>query len=254
MATPTDSGESAESQVAEVLGAIKKVETNMDEKLSQMRREMHQERDTADERLVKRMRMNKQPSFKKPGHEKQFHFNDKVRDKLEKSDAALVQQPPAVEKARAALQEGQKLIELRQKLIKIADRSEHGWATVAEYEEDELADNSDDEKRLFRAEARAGRRSKQKTSKSLNIRKKGAQAGASSRAPGSVVPRTPTGGVAELAQASLLVQNLLSPLTARQSLPAAERSQLGPCFMCGKMGHLRRACPLLQGSSSSKTL
>ena len=56
------------------------------------------------------------------------------------------------------------------------------------------------------------------------------------------MPRTPTGGVAELAQASLLVQNLLSPLTARQSLPAAERSQLGPCFICGKMGHLRRAC------------
>ena len=141
MATPTDIGESAESQFAEVLGAIKKVETNMDEKLSQMRREMRQERDTADERLVKRiMRMNKQPSFKKPGYKKQFHFSDKVRDKLEKADAALVQQPPAVEKARAALLEGQKLIELRQKLIKIADRSEHGWATVAEYEEDELAE------------------------------------------------------------------------------------------------------------------
>ena len=39
----------------------------------------------------------------------------------------------------------------------IADRSEHGWATVAEYEEDELADNFDDEKRLFRAEVRVGR-------------------------------------------------------------------------------------------------
>ena len=34
----------------------------------------------------------------------------------------------------------------------IADRSEYEWATVAEYEEDELADNSDDENRLFRAE------------------------------------------------------------------------------------------------------
>jgi hypothetical protein len=32
------------------------------------------------------------------------------------------------------------------KLLKIADRSEHGWATVEEYQEDELADNSDDEK------------------------------------------------------------------------------------------------------------
>ena len=49
------------------------------------------------------------------------------------------------------------------KNIKIADRSEDVWATVLEYEENELADNSDDEKRLFRAEARAGRRLKQKS-------------------------------------------------------------------------------------------
>ena len=46
----------------------------------------------------------------------------------------------------------------------IADRSEHGWATVAEYKEDEL-DNSDDEKRLFRAEVKAGRKIKQKNVK-----------------------------------------------------------------------------------------
>ena len=77
-------------------------------------------------------------------------------------DAALAQRPPAVEKARTLLQEGQKLIVMRQKKIKIADRSENRWATVKEYEEDELADNSEDEKRLFRAEARAGRSKRQK--------------------------------------------------------------------------------------------
>ena len=59
--------------------------------------------------------------------------------------AALAQRPPAVEKARSLLQEGQKLIFVRQKKIRIADRSENGWATVKEYEEDELAENSDDE-------------------------------------------------------------------------------------------------------------
>ena len=37
----------------------------------------------------------------------------------------------------------------RQKKIRIADRSENGWATVKEYEEDELAENSDDEKRYL---------------------------------------------------------------------------------------------------------
>lgn len=57
--------------------------------------------------------------------------------------------------------------DIRQKNIKIVDRSKHGWATVVEYEEDELANNSDNESRLFRAEARAGR----KKQKSLDMNK-----------------------------------------------------------------------------------
>ena len=48
----------------------------------------------------------------------------------------------------------------RQKLIRIAERSEYGWNTVTEYEEDELADGSDDEKRLYKAELRAGKKVK----------------------------------------------------------------------------------------------
>ena len=70
-------------------------------------------------------------------------------------------------------------------MIKIADRSEHGWATVKEYEDDELAENSDDEKRLFRAEARAGRKTRQKSTKSSNARKKG-QYSAGSKATGAL--------------------------------------------------------------------
>ena len=97
-----------------------------------------------------------------------------MQDKLDSADTALAQRPPAVEKARTLLEEGQKLIAIRQKKIMIADRSENGWGTVKEYEEDELAENSDDEKRLFRAEARAGRVKKQKqNSKNTNPRKRG---------------------------------------------------------------------------------
>lgn len=61
-----------------------------------------------------------------------------------------------MEKAKSLLQEGSKIVSERQKLIRIADRSEHGWATVDEYLEDELADNSGDEKRMQKAEYRAG--------------------------------------------------------------------------------------------------
>ena len=47
------------------------------------------------------------------------------------------------------------MIEKRQKHIKVADRSEYGWVTVGVCEDDALADDSEDEKKLERAEKEA---------------------------------------------------------------------------------------------------
>ena len=63
----------------------------------------------------------------------------------------------ALETLQQELKEGIQSIALRQKHIKVAHRSEFGWATVEEYDKDELASDSDDEKRLFRAERNAER-------------------------------------------------------------------------------------------------
>ena len=128
----------------------------VDSKLSEMKREI----EAVDNQLVKKMYLDSKPSFKKKGHEKQYLFNKQVRGKVDVATVALKDTPPAVEKAVTALQEGEKLTNLRQKSILIAGRNEHGWATVVEYEADELADNSDDEKCLFRVEQRAGRKTK----------------------------------------------------------------------------------------------
>ena len=49
----------------------------------------------------------------------------------------------------------------RQKLIKLANSSKLGWKVVQEYESHLLADDSDDEKRMYRATARATRKMKQ---------------------------------------------------------------------------------------------
>lgn len=43
-------------------------------------------------------------------------------------------------------------------MIKMADKSDFGQSTVNEYLSDELASNSDDEKRMYKAERRAERK------------------------------------------------------------------------------------------------
>ena len=56
-----------------------------------------------------------------------------------------------IERAQEALAKGMKLLAERQKLIKIADRSEYGWGVIVEY-------TADDEKRLEKAEKAAERK------------------------------------------------------------------------------------------------
>ena len=112
----------------------------------------------ANEKSVKKVKLEKVPSFGEKGHKKQFRHNEEVRLNPSEAHSALDEQPVAVEKAKQLLEEGEKLINERQKHIKIVDRSDNGWATV-EYVEDELADNEDD-KRLLRADARAGKKLK----------------------------------------------------------------------------------------------
>ena len=48
--------------------------------------------------------------------------------------------------------EGRQALANRQKLILLADRSEFGWDVARKYEADELAEDSDDEKKIRKAE------------------------------------------------------------------------------------------------------
>ena len=87
------------------------------------------EREAADKRLAKKIWLDRSMVFKKKMHEKQFCFNEDVREKISPAANSLDSTPPAVERAKEALREGEWLLVARQKAItyRIADQSEYGW-------------------------------------------------------------------------------------------------------------------------------
>jgi len=93
------------------------------------------------ERISTKLKQNETPHFKRQFNRRGGTGSaeegglDKVKDKLE---------------------EGKKLVYKRQKLIRIADREEDGcWEVVKCYLSDNLADDSEDEKRLLRSRRQA---------------------------------------------------------------------------------------------------
>ena len=101
--------------------------------------------------------------FKRKGSEEQFKINSKTANKMKEARGFLREDPDTNEqthKAVKAIGEGLDMLQHRQKLVKLADQSENGWRTVTEYETHSLADDSEDEKRILRAESKAARKMK----------------------------------------------------------------------------------------------
>ena len=146
------------------------VKDGIRDEVASLKRELANDREAADERLLKKLKLEMAPSFKKKRHKKQYHFNEEVSSKMEAAAASLSETPPTMEKAKMQLEEGLKLVCERQKLIRMVDRSEHAWVTVEEYVEDELADNSDDEKRMQKAEFQSGKKLKAAATKTAKRR------------------------------------------------------------------------------------
>ena len=120
--------------------------------------------DTKVESAIKRQRTSadSQYEFKSVGNKDQFRHTDKITALVESSIASL--KVGDIDSALGLLDQVLELNKQRQKLIKVADRSSQGWATVKEYVADELADDSGDEKRLKKAEKSA-------TTKKAELRK-----------------------------------------------------------------------------------
>ena len=72
------------------------------------------------------------------GYRKQFELNANL--------TCILSQIDSPSEAWKLIEEGQHLIKKRQKLIKLADQIKDGWQVAQEYESDDLASDSEDEK------------------------------------------------------------------------------------------------------------
>ena len=98
MISGTDAGEHSaqgeqavsRDEFAVMFGAIQ----NMQKQMTAMKRDLVEERTEANELLVKRLKLDKKPLFKKKAHEKQFEFNEEVRSKLNEASSGVNATPP----------------------------------------------------------------------------------------------------------------------------------------------------------------
>lgn len=94
--------------------------------------------------------------FKKRGNEKLHKHNVKVFAKMLEAYKNLKENK--VQSAQRNIAEGLDIIKKRQKLIKLADSSEAKWRAVDEYTRNPIASDSEDEKKISKAQARAERK------------------------------------------------------------------------------------------------
>ena len=237
------------TQFSTLLTAIRQSESRIEQRFSAFKEELKGTQEEAAAKVASRVRRERPYAFKKKAHEEQATFNDRVQDAIRETTTALdgATDSSAVQRARTALKEGETLLAERQKLIKIADRSSNGWSVVAEYTADELAEDTEDEKRLEKAEKAAERKAGLKRRKKQQPQRGG-------RAPRFPVQQPGYGGFTHYAGYPSFPpvppqQQSISGQSGRRSSGIAgpvQRTSVGPCFACGEMGHLRTYCPRVQ--------
>lgn len=171
--------------------ATESIKRNLDEKV--------------EKEVEKKVKLEETPTFRRKFNENHYKHTREMDKVLDKINVALEKED--FDKAKKTVKDGKKLISKRQKLIKLADREEHGWEVVRCYQSDALASDSEDEKRLAKSRRQAFLNKKE----------------------------------ARLSRNSGYEKQNFDSFSPSSSRTQTSRNYM--CYFCGKAGHMQYSCP-----------
>ena len=170
-------------KITNIEGTVTELKAYFDIKFDSLKKEISEEQKLSTHSIIKKLKLDKEVSFRFSGNKKQFNFNSEIIESVEDSLQLVSQLKDVIDledfetTSFAApllnldeyLKHTQKLIKKRNKLIRIADKSEAGWAAVDEYLSNEVAFSPDDEKKIRAVETRALRKKRVKDARVSQI-------------------------------------------------------------------------------------
>ncbi|CAB4041197.1 Hypothetical predicted protein [Paramuricea clavata] len=154
----------ADGQVGQVFEQLKSyIDTRLSNLENSLQSANHDQLETNDIQASTRKLQREADAlkFKYKANAKQFLYNAEVKDLVVSTVEHLAKENPNRDQALEYAKKALVLIHKLQKLIKLADKSNAGWLVVEEYESDVLAADSEDDKKIRKAQDKASRKKNQ---------------------------------------------------------------------------------------------
>ncbi|KAJ8309613.1 LOW QUALITY PROTEIN: hypothetical protein KUTeg_012835 [Tegillarca granosa] len=201
----------------------------INKKLVSFKRELAEDSVEKTENVLKKLKSDNSTSFKFAGNKIQYEFNEEISSNISKIKRAV--KSCCYDRVLELCDILEHKVYKRNKCIKLAEKSPAGWDTVKEYLSDELASDSEDEKKMRSAEFRA-LRSKIKGIEMIQREDN------SNRTPSATAPNPD----------SVLNSNFRSFRGQRTTANPTDY-----CFACNQQGHWRKNCPFTNKTTQSRT-